>query len=304
MPIIVGVPRSGTTLLRLMLDAHSELAITHEAGFVPLVSNLTNPLSRTFYQRFSNRSHDGWWPRFPGKGNLREDFFNVVTTARNWSDFHVPSEAFRQALSRLEPFTISAGLRTFFRLYTARFGKARWGDKTPFYNQYLQTVARILPEAHFIHIIRDGRDAAASGKGLPFVGDDVELIGRNWSNQIRETRRQAETCSHYLEIRYEDLVINTTEVLRKICSFVELRYELDMELYHRSAADRMNELENTYDENGNVEVAKEARLARHRLTAQPPEPTRIGRWKTALTAGELAQFNKGAGDLLHELGYE
>ena len=54
----------------------------------------------------------------------------------------------------------------------------------------------------------------------------------------------------------------------------------------------------------NVEAAKEARLSRHRLTAQPPEPTRIGRWKTALTADELGLFNKGAGNLLHELGYE
>jgi hypothetical protein len=304
MPIIVGVPRSGTTLLRLMLDAHSELAITHEAGFVPLASNLTNPLSRTFYQRFSYRPTDSWWPRLPGKSNLREDFFNVVTTMKNWSDFHVSTESFNRALLEIEPFNTSAGLRAFFRLYTARFGKPRWGDKTPFYNQYLRTVAQILPEAHFIHIIRDGRDAAASGKGLPFVGDDVELIGKNWSNQIRETRCQSQTCRHYLEIRFEDLVLNTTEVLRKICDFIQLDYEADMELYHRNAAERMSELENTYDENGKVEVAKEARWSRHRFTAQPPEPSRIGRWKTALTADELTQFNRGAGNLLHELGYE
>jgi hypothetical protein len=287
-----------------MLDAHSELAITHEAGFVPLASNLTNPLSRTFYQRFSHRPTNSWWRRLSGKGNLREDFFNVVTTAKNWSDFHVSSEAFKRALLEIEPFNISAGVREFFRLYTARFGKPRWGDKTPFYNQYLRTVVRMLPEAHFIHIIRDGRDAAASGKGLPFIGDDVELIGKNWSNQIRETRRQAQTCRHYLEIRYEDLVLNTTDVLRKICDFIQLDYEPDMELYHRSAAERMSELENTYDENGKVEVAKEARWSRHRLTARPPDPARIGRWKTALSADELTQFNRGAGNLLHELGYE
>jgi Sulfotransferase family len=304
MPIIVGVPRSGTTLLRLMLDAHSELAITHEAGFVPLVSNLTNPLSRMFYLRFTNRSSDGPWPRLGARGNLREDFFNAVTTVKNWNDFHVPSEAFRQALLQLEPFTLSGGLRAFFRLYTARFGKPRWGDKTPFYNQYLQTVERMLPEAHFIHIIRDGRDAAASGKGLPFVGDDIEMIGRSWAQQIRETRRQAQKCRHYLEIRYEDLVLDTTEVLQKICNFIQLRYEPEMKLYHRNASERMNELESTYDEKGNVEAGKEARLFRHRLTAQPPEPTRIGRWKTALTAEELTRFKKGAGDLLQELGYE
>lgn len=304
MPVIVGVPRSGTTLLRLMLDAHSELAVTHEAGFVPLVSNLTNPLSRTFYQRYSGSFKDGRWPKLPVKNNLREDFFAVVTTVKNWNDFHVPRETFEQALIQLEPFSVTAGLRTFFRLYAARFGKPRWGDKTPFYNQYLETVERILPEAHFIHIIRDGRDAAVSGRGLPFAGKDVETIGKNWSRQIRKTRRQARSCQRYLEIRYEDLILNTTKVLQEICGFIQLQYEPGMERYHLRAPERMNELENTYDDDGKIAVTKETRLFRHQLTAKPPEPTRIGRWKTAMSADELSRFNKVAGPLLQELGYE
>ncbi|HXD33839.1 MAG TPA: sulfotransferase [Pyrinomonadaceae bacterium] len=304
MPIIVGVPRSGTTLLRLMLDAHSELAVTHEAGFIPLVANLSNPLSRVFYQRFSSSFKNGRWPALSRKNNIREDLYSVVTALKTWNDFHIPREEFKQALMQLEPFSVAGGVRVFFRLYAARFGKSRWGDKTPFYTQHLETVERILPEAHFIHIIRDGRDAAVSGKGLPFVGGDIERIGANWSRQIRKTRGQSGACRHYLEIRYEDLILNTTNVLKEICDFIKLRYEPDMESYHLRASERMNELENTYDDRGNVVVRKDDRLLRHQLTSKPPEPARIGRWKTAMSADELSRFNRVAGQMLQELGYE
>jgi hypothetical protein len=299
MPIIVGVPRSGTTLLRLMLDAHSELAVTHEAGFIPAAANLANPLSRMFYRRLRHAIKGGSW-----SNSLREAFYRTVTEVNNWNDFHVPGENFRQALMQNEPFTVSEGLRTFFQLYARRFGKPRWGDKTPFYNQYLKTIAGTLPEAHFIHIIRDGRDAALSGKGLPFVAGDFEAIGRNWSQQILNTRRQARACCHYLEIRYEDLLVKTTDILQKICVFIDLSYEPGMELYYQQAPERMAELGNTYNADGSVAATREARLHRHRLTAQPPEPTRIGRWKTEMTKEELVRFNQVAGALLKELGYE
>ena len=70
------------------------------------------------------------------------------------------AEAFERHLTQLCPFTVTEGLRCFYRCYAHRFGKRRWGNKTPMYSCHLHTVERILPEAHFIHIIRDGRDAA------------------------------------------------------------------------------------------------------------------------------------------------
>ena len=299
MPIIVGVARSGTTLLRLMLDAHSELAITHEAGFIPMASNLTNPLSRMFYRRLKNTAKHGSW-----LNSLREEFFRTLSESSTWNDFHIGKEAFAEALLQLQPFSVAEGFRTFFRMYAMRFDKPRWGDKTPFYCQYLPVVQSVLPEAHFIHIIRDGRDAALSGKGLPFVAGDLEAIGKNWLQQILNTRRQTRTCRHYLEIRYEDLLLQTTDILRKICVFINLGYEPGMERYYQQAQERMAELGDTYNAAGSVAATREARLYRHRLTAQPPEPTRIGRWKTEMTKEELIRFNRVAGPLLKELGYE
>src|SRR6476659_10763175 len=98
MPIIVGAPRSGTTLLRLMLDAHSELAIPPETGFLTLGETLT------------------------GRGDkLRRNFFEAVVNyplpSPSWPDFEIPEETFREALNRISPFTIAEGYRTFYRLY-------------------------------------------------------------------------------------------------------------------------------------------------------------------------------------------
>src|ERR1700749_3822350 len=103
MPVIVGSPRSGTTLLRFMLDSHPEMAIPPETGFLKLSPRL-------------------WW-----RGDrLREKFFqtliNYPKPVSAWPDFEIPAEAFRAALTDINPFDISAGFRAFYRLYAARFG--------------------------------------------------------------------------------------------------------------------------------------------------------------------------------------
>jgi len=299
MPIVVGVARSGTTLLRLMLDAHPELAMTHEAGFVPTASNLTNPTSRIFYRRIITAVTGN-----PRGNNLREAFYQTLTGFVTWGDFHIPSEILRQELDKVEPFTITEGIRTFFRLYAGRFNKPRWGDKTPFYVRHLKSVENVLPEAHFIHIIRDGRDAALSGKGLHFVNGDFEAIGSDWSNQILAARRQSGLCRHYLEVRYEDLVRTPTVILQGICRFLNLKYDPRMERYYLGASERMDELQPGLNPDGSVAYSKESRLFRHRLTSKPPELSRIGVWKKEMKPEDLAAFNKSAGPLLRTLGYQ
>lgn len=298
LPIIVGVARSGTTLLRLMLDAHSQLAITHEAGFVPMAANLTNPLSRMFYRRLENTAKRGTW-----RNSLREEFFRLLTESATWNDFHITKESFAAALQR-QPFSVSQGLRIFFRLYALRFGKPRYGDKTPFYCQYLPTVQRVLPEAHFIHIIRDGRDVAVSAMGLPFSSGGIAEIAGDWARRILLARWDSVACHHYLEVRYEDLLLATDDVLRKICEFIDLPYETGMADYYLRANERMAELDTVYAPDGAVLAARNSRLHRHRLTGRRPEPGRIGRWKTEMTKEESATFNRVAGELLKELGYE
>jgi hypothetical protein len=141
-PCIVGVPRSGTTLLRLMLDAHPQFAIPPETGFLPRAARLSPPLF------------------------LRTRLFDLLThfprSAPNWADFHMDASEFQQALWQIRPFTVAEGVRAFYRLYAQHHRKTRSGDKTPLYALEMPAIRRLLPEARFIHVIRDGRDVALS----------------------------------------------------------------------------------------------------------------------------------------------
>ena len=80
----------------------------------------------------------------------------------------------------------------------ARFGKPRWGEKTPHNVERMQAIRDILPEAHFIHIIRDGRDMALSLRDKWFAPSrDMASLGRFWSEHIRQARREAERNLRY-----------------------------------------------------------------------------------------------------------
>lgn len=280
-PFIVGVGRSGTTLLRLMLDAHAELAIPPETHFIPALLALRS------------------------EGDLlRREFADIVTHVHSWPDFHISVETLGQALEAIRPFDVASGLRCFYRLYASRFCKPRWGDKTPIYSRHLCAIQQTLPEARFIHVIRDGRDVALSLRALWFgPGNDLEAQARDWVWRIRDTRQEAQSCNHYLEIRYETLVSEPRRVLERVCDFLELHYDPAMENYHLTASARLEELLDRYDIDGRVTVPKERRREIHTMTHLLPQTSRIGRWRTEMVNDERRRFEAIAGDMLRDLGY-
>ncbi len=280
-PFIVGVGRSGSTLLRLMLDSHPELAIPSETHFIRSVAALNSNDRR-----------------------VRKKFFHVVVNHPRWPDFHLSKDTFRESLEAANPFTLSEGLRTFFHLYAVKFGKKRWGDKTPGYYRHMLDIKDLLPESRFIHIIRDGRDVALSYRNKWFgPGDDLEVQATQWILRIRECRRLAQHLPHYLEVRFEDLLEDSEPILRKICDFIELPYSPAMLEYHKTASDRLSEMENRLDKDGNVRLSKEKRMGIFKLTNKPPVKDRIQRWRRDMTMEDLSSFEAIGGDLLKDLGY-
>lgn len=279
MPVIVGVPRSGTTLLRFMLDAHPLLAIPPETGWLPEVAKMKPT------------------------GNGPEALLKTIADPPNWSDFKLTRGALEAALRAVRPFTISDGVRAFYRLYALRFDKPRWGEKTPGYGLHMLGIERVLPESHFIHLIRDGRDVAASVRGLPFApGNTMESIANDWCRRIRETRAQARRCRRYLEIRYEDLILKPAETVQSVCTFIDLVYDPAMLEYYRRSRGRLMEHEAGVAPDGRP-ITKQERIENQRFTMQPPDAARIGRWRQALSAQEIAEFERVAGPLLRELEY-
>jgi sulfotransferase family protein len=279
-PFVVGVGRSGTTLLRLMIDAHPEVAIPAETHFLPKLLRL----------------------RDEGDA-LRTAAHAVMTGESTWADFGIPGERLAEAFARLSPFTLANGLRAFYGLYAAKFGKPRWGEKTPFYGRRMRAIEAVLPEAHFVHVIRDGRDVALSLRPLWFSpGDEIEAQARNWLTKVSAIRANGHGCRHYLEIRYEDLVLDTESVLRRVCDFIALRYDPRMLSYHQGARDRLDEIGDEYRFK-DARISKEARMRLHVHALHPPDPARVERWRSDMSSGDRDTFTSIAGALLSDLGY-
>ena len=292
MPVIVGAARSGTTLLRLMLDAHPYLSIPPETHFLPDL--------RALAQR----------PELKGKENSdarREEFLRVVTTSPFWTDFALGNEALRAAVTQpKKTFSVADGARTVYELYARARGKARWGDKTPPYVWRMKEVRALLPEAYFIHLIRDGRDVALSARGLWFdpAKGNIEDAAAQWLWRIREARQQAIICPNYLEVHYEELISDPMPVLERICSFLELEFDAAMLDYHQASGERLSaELHDQHDVRGAIVATRAQRAAIFAKTAGPPDPERAGRWRTEMNEEERERFESVAGDLLRELGY-
>ncbi len=281
-PFVIGSPRSGTTLLRFMLDAHPLLAIPPETGFLPLQIPfwLSSHIQKRLFYLSLCRRHSGW------------------------NDFGLSRKEFWKALETLSPFTVSDGLRTFYRLYAEKLRKPYWGDKTPSYTLHLPEIRQLLPEARFIHLIRDGRDAMISLRQQWFSpGASVVTQAEFWVNHVGTARRNGLNQIDYLEIRFEKLILEPHLQLRRICDFLNLQFNDSMLDYQHHASQRIQEHQGRSNLFGHQWLSPAQRRQQQVRTTQPLNEKLIEQWRTVLSAQEQQQFWNIAGDLLSELEY-
>lgn len=278
MPFVVGVPRSGTTLLRLMLDAHPEIAIPAESHFYPAV--------------LAAAQEDGDW---------LERVLDAMTGSHTWADYGLDAGAFTRRVRALDPTAAGDVLRAFYRMYAARFGKSAWGDKWPGNLLHMTQIAALLPEARFVHIIRDGRDVALSLREMWWrPGDSYEECIALWAARIRTAREQAAGLA-YLEVRYEVLVREPRETLARICAFIATGYDEAMLRYFERAQARHDEISDWTI--GGRHIPRADLVAVHANTQRPLSEEPIGRWRTAMSTADAAACERVAGDMLATLGY-
>jgi len=280
-PFVCGVTRSGTTLIRLMLDAHPELAIPGETHWVP---KLIKAVER--------------------KKQTANDLADLIVDHKRWGDFHLDSEELRRRIAALDPPTAADVIRAFYLMYAEREGKTRYGDKTPGYVREMPRIQRVLPEARFVHIIRDGRDVSLSHLRMNWGPETYAESAKLWRNRIRRARRQAPKIKHYTEIHFEDLVSDTEGVLRKVCDFIDLDFDPAMLDYHERAEQRLAEKARELPRKNRPPQPAEARLESHKLAKEPPRSDRIGMWRERMTEEELVEYESVAADTLVECGYE
>ncbi|WP_062344949.1 sulfotransferase family protein [Herbidospora yilanensis] len=207
---VIGCPRSGTTMLQLMLHSHPRIAVPPETRFM--------------IQAYHARRRHGDMRRPDNRRRLAE-----------WVAGGKDTKFRELGLDRVEyvdhavaaPGSLGSVLGTVFRDYAARFGKPRWGDKRPSYFKHVGMLLRLFPDAQFIHLVRDGRDCVASLMEMPWYKLDVYHAIANWAEAIDFGRHHAAhlPAGSYYELRYEDLTADPESSLKRLCGFIGEDYD-------------------------------------------------------------------------------
>jgi hypothetical protein len=193
---VVGCSRSGTSLLRDLLRSHSNIAIPDESHFIP-----------GFYRGFGD-------PRTDREARWLAARIMRLGWVRRWD-------------LRLDPSSL-AHCRSYRDLICAlygevarREGKPRWGDKTPQYVAEIPSLLELFPAAKIIHIYRDGRNVALSWIPMDFGPANLYTAATAWKTSVVSGRRAGSGHSDsYLEVRYETLLDDPEETMRRVCAFV------------------------------------------------------------------------------------
>ena len=211
---IIGRPRSGTTLLRTLLDAHPNVNIP-----------LESPIFITLYNKYKNV---GYW-NDAIIDNICDDLKKVPKLGSWTINIGNIRKSLRESDRKLSFAKIS---KVIYYHYNSLFEKGEiqlLGDKNPPHTEYLGRLINIFPEAKFIYLQRDYRDQIVSMRKLLSENPAVSIQSYRWKsaykNFINFKNKFPKNC---IEIKYEDLTNNPTEILMKICSFLEIDYEPSM----------------------------------------------------------------------------
>jgi len=205
---IVGSPRSGTTLMRRILDRHPALAICAETHFLPLVY-----LRRKAFGDLGDaRNRQRLIAKYLASRPIKKSGLNTAELAERLS---------REATSYQAMFT------SMLTYYADSQRKQRYGEKTPRHALFLDTLCEWFPNAVILHMLRDPRAAVASLQRVPWASSSVILNARRWL-KLNQAARRFHEHPGYLEVRYEALVTDPVSELLKICAFVGEEYSPSM----------------------------------------------------------------------------
>ena len=280
---VVGAPRSGTTLLQRMLNHHPALAVANDTHFIPWAIAGSDQ----------------------GDPEMTDDLPRRVFGYRRFFRFEMPEasvEAAANGASRYSDFVA--------RLYD-EYGRLRnkrlAGEKTPEYVCHIPLLHRLFPRARFIHIVRDGRDAALSvlkwavkdrppdetgsnlrGPARHPLWEDEPLAATAlwWSDMVLEGAVAGEGLGPelYRQVRYEDLVAAPEATIGALARFLDLSDAPEMVKYYEDKQNRRV-------------VGKSAKKAW--LPATPG----LRNWRTEMSTGDAALFEELAGEALVRFGY-
>ena len=246
-PVFIGGQRrSGTTLMRTMLGRHPNLvAVPHESFF----------FQDERFELFFQNLLDWHGKRFAKFGIGQPEMDRAV----------------------------AAFVGHFFESYRQSSGAQRWVEKSTKNIKRIDYLFRIFPDAQFIHMIRDPRDALCSMKQRvlkdrpDWVQYTAQVTAPEWVRCITTGRKWRDRPDIYLEVRYEDAVREPEVTMRGVLDFLGEPWD--------SAV---------------LEPSDHPELGKH---FHEVFATSVGRWKKELSETEIACFHSVAGDLMKTVGY-
>ncbi|WP_299413468.1 sulfotransferase [Acaryochloris sp. IP29b_bin.148] len=273
---IVGCERSGTTLLRLILNQSPELHIPGESWFLKKLN-----ANHEVYGDFSKPYQRWFFIRDLQLNNATQDTYT-------FDIFQLSIDEAEKVIEDVSPTDFFGASSALFQASACKHGKQRWADKTPRHVIQLQWLANAYPSAKFVHVIRDGRDVALSLVKAGWANNIQEAAGR-WQQRVRsgidEGRKLRST--RYYELQYESLVTQPEAVLKDLCHWVDIEYSSKMLQHHSQATEHIN---------------RDWHL--HEMVAKPISSDHAYKWKKKLTNLQIAEIEGVAGVMLEELGYE
>ena len=275
---IIGNPRSGTSLLRIMLNSHSSIVVPPECGFI-----------QWWHQKYKD------WP-----SNFSiYDFVTDLQTSKKietWEiDFEILVYFLEQSNSKSYGELMFNVIDFYGRSKHQKINSEVLGDKNNYYIEHLDLLRRISPTAKFLIILRDPRDVYCSYKGIaelkststyiPKLSQSLESFLRDWRHNHSKILKflQIIDANQFTVINYEDLVLETKTELVKVCDFLELSFDENMLKYYK-----------TNDE-------PKALLDWKKKTLQPPDSSSIGSYKKLLFQSEVKKIESDTFELYKQL---
>lgn len=273
---ILGMGRSGTTLLQSILDAHTGIVVPPESYFVIHLdkkykrkTSWNDALIAAFIDDlYTDRPFRLVW-RIP-RSNVEEAF-----------EVAKPIQNFEQACN-----AVRSSFKESYKSKTITC----FGDKKPIYASFPQRVMKVSPTAKIIHLVRDPR-GTGNGQINTFKRSDALAIGYLWKRQNKAiSELKNKYPQQYFFLKYEDLVIHTEKTIRSICEFLELDFQPEIMDYRKETTER-------YDQY--TELFKD----KHRSLLQPIDIKIAEKWKTKLKPKHRREIEYATYSLAQQFGY-
>jgi hypothetical protein len=273
--IMIGAERSGTTLVMAMLGCHPRVAV---------------PEVVWYYSRFR--------PYIYTYGDLSKDE-NFRTLAEEmifglktpfWGLKINPRTIVDEIISEVKERSFAGIYCAMHERYAREMGnKPRWGEKTPYNLFFIKEILEDFPNAQFIFITRDGRDASsdylqsAFGPTNIFCAASIWKMGQNAVSPWREKLGS----SQWIDVKYESLVKNPEKVLKDVCDFLGETYSASMLEFHKTGI-----------------AAARGKTRDHKPLGHPTSDKYIGIYKELLSIREQRILASVAGKEMMDAGYE